>query len=198
MCEESFAWVEQNSKKKIHSEKLLCKKIEKKMYSQSTNSSCRESAVTSLNNSFWLLICDTTERVHVLPVTAIPGPMAQCLCPLPASSPLSPLWTILATSLQQFGRLQGPPSSWEAEKPHSKARRAGFQCREAWPWPLAMESGRRVPPQQGLGQGLRRTGMHGKLCTPMLFTAVWLTFAILLLFYQERHFIRAASFFRRP
>lgn len=157
------------------------------MYIQSTNGSRRESVVTSLNNSLWPLVCDTTEHVHVLPVTAIPGPTAQCLCPLPASFPISPLRTALAMSLQQLGRVQSLPSSWEAEKPGSKARRAGFQCRETWPRLLAMESGRRMPQQQDLGQGLRRTGVRRKLCTPPLLTGVWLTLAVLFLFYQQRH-----------
>lgn len=46
--------------------------------------------------------------------------------------------------------------------------------------------------------GEQGTVVHRKLSMPMLFTAVWLTLAILLLFYQERHFARAASFFKRP
>lgn len=76
-----------------------------------------------------------------------------------------------------------------------------FQRREAWPSLLALEPGRRWPQQQALGQGLRRTGGSGARealhFMPMFFSIVQLALGILLLFYQERHFGRGASFFKR-
>lgn len=76
-----------------------------------------------------------------------------------------------------------------------------FQRREAWPSLLVLEPSRRWPQQQALGQGLRRTRDSGARealrAMPVLFSIVQLTLCILLLFYQERHFGRGASFFKR-
>lgn len=129
------------------------------MYSQSANGNCSESAVTSLNNSFRPLLNGTTEHVHVLPVRAIPGSMAQLFCLPPASSHMLPLWTAVTMSVQQLERLQIllPPR----KKLGSKARKVVFQQTERWPFLLAMDPGKKVPQQQGLGWGLRWTGDSG-------------------------------------
>lgn len=121
--------------------------------------------------------------------------MVQAPLPSSASSPhVTSLNSISNVSPAAWG-LQSLPFPHKAEKSGDKTRRAVFLWREVRLCLLIMEPGRRVLQQQSLGP---ETVVHRKLCVPVLFTTVWLTLDMLLLFYQETKFTRSASFFKSP
>lgn len=126
------------------------------MYSRLASVSCSESGAASLNNSSWPLVYDTTELVHVQPITAILGSMVQCLSPLPASSPVLPLWTTLTKCLQQLGMLQSLLGSREARQ---RSQESSFPAKRSMAVPAGCGARQKDASAAGLGTGcLRRTG----------------------------------------
>lgn len=146
------------------------------MYNRLASGSCSESGAASLNNSFWPLVYDTTELVHVQPVTAILASMAQCLCPLPAFSPMLPLWTTLTKCLQQLGRLQSLLGSREARQ---WSQESSFPAKGSMAVPAGYGARQKDASAAGLGTGSQEdrgqwcTGSSAHLCSSPLCGSLW-------------------------